>query len=278
VRPLIVVAIILVVGGLLLAALQAAGNAPSAPPQPASAKPAREVLQTRIEDCQAMRRDAQNWQPKQQQAYREGCWQRAEGDNGAIYLIDLGLIQSFGGGATTSIYTDEGGQFNVMNLKRWYFTCEGHFSVMDDAGLSPAMYAPPHSVARYMSDVVCAGVGVNRLGLQRAPPAAISGAQTLESCTQEDATEIIRSQRTLEAANDPCVVHWRSIEVRRHPERAADLECAGLKAYGDPQPPGHPISLSECERMIREGQEKMGLPVRGMTDEQKAVYRATWGN
>jgi hypothetical protein len=57
-----------------------------------------------------------------------------------------------------------------------------------------------------------------------------------------------------------------------------DLECAGLKAYEDPQPPGHPIPLAECDRVTREGQERMGLPPRGLTDELKAAYRATWGN
>ena len=32
-------------------------------------------------------------------------------------------------------------------------------------------------------------------------------------------------------SNDPCVVYWRSIEARQHPERAFCLECNGLRAY-----------------------------------------------
>jgi hypothetical protein len=117
------------------------------------------ATEARVAKCQTMRRNVQDWTPAEQQAYRQGCWQRAEADNGAVYLIDLGLIQSFAAGASTAIYTDEGGAFNPMNLKRWYFTCEGHFSMMEDS-LSPSMYAPPRSVARHISDVVCAGAGV----------------------------------------------------------------------------------------------------------------------
>ena len=112
-------------------------------------------------NCHAMRRDVQDWTPEKQDAYRRrGCWQRAEADNGAVYLIDLGLIQSFAAGATTSVYADEGGSFNVMNLRVWYFSCEGHYNVLQDRGLGPTMYAPPRSVARHISDIVCAGAGV----------------------------------------------------------------------------------------------------------------------
>jgi hypothetical protein len=100
--------------------------------------------------------------------------------------------------------------------------------------------------------------------------------QSLE-CTQQQAAEIVETRRTLEGANDPCVVHWRSIEVQQHPERAAQLECTGLKAYEDPQPLGHPISLAECDRITREDQLRLGLPAIGPSEEQKATYRATWG-
>jgi len=62
------------------------------------------------------------------------------------------------------------------------------------------------------------------------------------------------------------------------PGRAFYLECNGLKAYPDPQPRGQPISLVECDRKLRERQARMGVPVNGMTDEQKATYSATWGN
>ncbi len=112
-----------------------------------------------------------------------------------------------------------------------------------------------------------------------APPnASIAQAPIMQPvCTQAQAAEIVATNRTLAGSNDPCVVYWRSVEVRQHPERAFLLECNGLKAYPDPQPPGHPVPLAECDRKIREDQTRSGFPVRGMSDEQKAVYRLTWG-
>jgi hypothetical protein len=97
------------------------------------------------------------------------------------------------------------------------------------------------------------------------------------ACTRPIAAEIVRVQHTLQASNDVCVVYWRSLEVRQHPERASYLECNGLKAYPDPQPTGHPLSLADCDRRLRERQARMGVPVTGMSDEEKATYRATWG-
>ena len=103
------------------------------------------------------------------------------------------------------------------------------------------------------------------------------GANPQVACTQQLAAEIVRLQHTLQASNDACVVYWRSLEVRQHPERSFYLECNGLMAYPDPQPPGHPISLADCDRKLRERQARMGVPVTGMSDEEKATYRATWG-
>jgi hypothetical protein len=99
-------------------------------------------------------------------------------------------------------------------------------------------------------------------------------ANSQTGCTQERAAELARPGNS---GNDPCLVHWRAIEVRKHPERATLLECNGLKAYEDPQPPGHPVPLAECDRIIREDQQRMGLPANGMGDELKAGYRSTWG-
>ena len=86
------------------------------------------------------------------------------------------------------------------------------------------------------------------------PQAPAPGAQTpmpQQACTQQVAAEIVEAQHTLQASNDPCVVCWRSFDVRQHPERAFYLECNGLKAYPDPQPIGHPVSLAECDRKLR---------------------------
>jgi hypothetical protein len=96
-------------------------------------------------------------------------------------------------------------------------------------------------------------------------------------CSREAAAQVVRVEHTLQASNDPCVVFWRSIEVRQHPERAVYLECNGLKAYPDPQPPGHPISLADCDHQLRGRQARMGVAVTGMTETEKATYRATWG-
>jgi len=113
--------------------------------------------------------------------------------------------------------------------------------------------------------------------IPQAPAAIAQAPMSQQVCSQQLAAEIVRAQRTLQASNDPCVVYWRSFDVRQHPERAFYLECDGLKAYPDPQQPGHPVSLAECDRKLRERQAQMGVPVGGMTDEQKATYRATWG-
>ena len=77
--------------------------------------------------------------------------------------------------------------------------------------------------------------------------------------------------------NSPVCVRVRSAEVRKHPERATNLECAGFKAYEDPQPPGHPATLEECDRIVKEDQRRLGFPATGLSDEQIATYHRTWG-
>lgn len=96
------------------------------------------------------------------------------------------------------------------------------------------------------------------------------------ACSEQVAAESVRVQHALQASNDPCAVYWRSFEVRQHPERAFYLECNGLKAYPT-RSQQSPVSLAECDRKLRQRQVQMGGPVSGMTDEQKAAYRATWG-
>jgi hypothetical protein len=98
------------------------------------------------------------------------------------------------------------------------------------------------------------------------------------NCTETDAAQIIAINRTLAGSNDPCVVYWRSTHVQQHPERAFDLECNGMKAYPDPQPPGHPVPFAECDRKTREDQARWGLPVKGLGEDFRATYRATWGH
>ena len=113
--------------------------------------------------------------------------------------------------------------------------------------------------------------------IPQAPAPIARAPMSQRECSQQVAAEIVRVQHTLQASNNPCVVHWRSFDVRQHPEWAFYLECNGLKACPDPQPAGHPVSLAECDRKLRKRQARMGVLVSGMTDEQKATYRATWG-
>jgi hypothetical protein len=116
-----------------------------------------------IENCQRQRRNTRGWTEAEQENYQhQGCWHKVEADNGASYQIDLGLIQDFGSGATTSVYDDKGGTFNMMNLKRWYFSCTGYFSILQNGGMgpSPSTYAPPRSVAARIGEIVCAGAHV----------------------------------------------------------------------------------------------------------------------
>ena len=115
-----------------------------------------------VENCKKLRQNIRDWTETGQQLYqRQGCWHRVEADDGASYRINLGLIQDFGSGATTSVYNDEDGTFNMMNLKRWYFTCTGYFSILQNrGGMGPSIYAPPRSVAAHISEIVCTGAHV----------------------------------------------------------------------------------------------------------------------
>jgi hypothetical protein len=55
------------------------------------------------------------------------------------------------------------------------------------------------------------------------------------------------------------------------------LHEGGASNHNAGQPPGHPIPIAECDRITREDQQRLGLPVTGLSDELKATYRATWG-
>lgn len=144
---------------------------------------------TRVEKCQALNQSVPRsggalglpqWTPEKSNQYTElRCWQRVEADNGAVFQIDLGLIQKFPNtSATAPVYRDEGGQFNPMNLKRWYFDCKGRFEVQQDDGLTPWTYAPPRSVAAQISNIVCAGAVV---GTKSYTPSSPSPAASLNA-------------------------------------------------------------------------------------------------
>lgn len=134
--------------------------------QPPNLRSAARPADAGVDRCKIIRRQHfEKWTSETQKEYRENCWQLVEADNGAAFKIDLGLIQEIGGEATTAIYSDEGTSFNPVNLRRWFFTCRGHFRMqLENGRLSPMSYAPPRSVAAQMSNIVCAGAGIGQQG------------------------------------------------------------------------------------------------------------------
>ena len=197
-------------------------------------------------------------------------WRRIEANNGAAFALDVNSIHhSINGNADVVMCIIDNDTCIPPNMRRWLFDCHGHYMDIDGGG--GMQMAPPRSVAGATAAIACVGAKEN------SPPEQVQSAPAapqLDGCTQERAAELARPGNL---GNDTCLVHWRAIEVRKHPERATLLECNGLKAYEDPQPPGHPVLLSECDRITREDQQRMGLPATGLTDEMKATYRRTWG-
>ena len=80
------------------------------------------------------------------------------------------------------------------------------------------------------------------------------------------------------SVNDRCLVHLRSVHMRSHPQDAWNAECMGIRVFEDPQPAGHPMPMTECDKRTRQDQIRLGLPTTGLSDELKAAYRRTWGN
>jgi hypothetical protein len=71
------------------------------------------------------------------------------------------------------------------------------------------------------------------------------------------------------ASGDACVTYWL-FTAKWLTRETFEKGCNGVKSYPDPQPPGIPPTLAECER-------DLPLTQHGpMTDAQKAAYRATW--
>jgi hypothetical protein len=200
-------------------------------------------------------------------------WRKFEADNGAGFALDMNSIAHMyycNGCTDVVICILDNDQCAVPNMRRWRFDCHGHYMDIDGGGMQ---IAPSRSVAGAMAAIACVGAHENL------PPEQVQNTpvvpQALAGCTQESAAaEVVRGGSKV---NDPCIVHVRSIEVRKHPERATQLECMGMMAYENPQPPGHPVSLEVCDRILRADQQSAGLPAVGLTEEMKANYRYTWG-
>jgi hypothetical protein len=71
------------------------------------------------------------------------------------------------------------------------------------------------------------------------------------------------------AYSDACVKYW-VFTANWLTRESFEKTCNGVKPYPDPQPPGIPSTLAECER-------DLPLTQHGpMTEAQKNAYRATW--
>jgi hypothetical protein len=117
-------------------------------------------LRERVTNCQTfykkMNPRGAAWTPQSPAAYwRQRCWYPVEADNGAIYFINLGLVERFPPGAVAQIFYED----NQLP-QRWFFDCAGHFSVEGDRSTSPMIHAPSRSVAAHISNIVCAGAGI----------------------------------------------------------------------------------------------------------------------
>lgn len=89
----------------------------------------------------------------------KATWRTFEADNGAVLAVDVKSIAYFssGQGAQAVAYVAEGETFDPNRMRSFTFDCKGRFSVTSAAGQSSMSFAPPRSVARQISDVVCAG-------------------------------------------------------------------------------------------------------------------------
>lgn len=134
----------------------------AAPAQPKAPSKASIKGADLVKKCQKLRLSEPHWTAADKTFYREKCWEKVESDTGAVFQVDLGLIQDFGAEATSVVYKKEGKDFDPMNLQRWFFSCKGHFSIMQQRGRSEMVYAPPRSVAGRISKIVCDGAGMKQ--------------------------------------------------------------------------------------------------------------------
>lgn len=85
------------------------------------------------------------------------------------------------------------------------------------------------------------------------------------------ATELLPSKKEADQSDLQHALQNVS-EAMRDPKRVALMECNGVKVYEDPQPPGHPPSAEECQRLQAEAN---GQPPGGAvryTNQDDAEY------
>src|SRR5690348_7528232 len=121
------------------------------------------------------------------------------------------------------------------NLRLTVTACKRSELVTLDAPPPPQSSEDPSSTGS-LTQAAVPGAQASATAAQ-ATASAVQAITSQPGCSHQQAAEIIGD--TLQAANDPCVIYWRSLELRQRPERASYLECNGLKAYPDPQRPSH---------------------------------------
>lgn len=85
-------------------------------------------------------------------------WRTIEADNGAVTAVDMkSLVRNdLNHSAYVVAYVVEGDFFDPGNLRGFQFDCQGHFTILSAAGMSPLAYAPPRSVAAQIAALACA--------------------------------------------------------------------------------------------------------------------------
>ncbi len=101
-----------------------------------------------------------------------------------------------------------------------------------------------------------------------APRAASWPSPPYPTCTFTLAQQMT-STKGAAAYGDLCVMYWL-FTAKWLTRESFQKACNGIKPYPDPQPPGIPATLADCERDLALMQDGP------MTAAQKQAYRATW--
>jgi hypothetical protein len=95
----------------------------------------------------------------------QATWKRVEADNGQVYLIDVGSLQSYVRSASSAgilkgvfatIYLYTGPTYDPMNVETVVFECPDYMTVTSPSGAGPSTYLAPRSVGRRLADIACA--------------------------------------------------------------------------------------------------------------------------
>lgn len=124
-------------------------------------------------ECEQRKREAEAAATRAAQAYiahpeppaYQPTWKRVEADDGQVYLIDVGSLQSYvrsagsAGilkGVFATIYKYTGPTYDPMNVQTVTFECPDYMTVDLPGGIGPSTYLAPRSVGRRLADIACA--------------------------------------------------------------------------------------------------------------------------